>query len=404
MSVDWANRQRDTNKLVRRIAKYIFSKESISAEQLYGLSKLSWITNSYEGENASYISSTKIPALAAIFNRDYKKVSIDEVAKDVADILQDSNITVEISKHTGFTNFYKAYRNSAYVWIEDNFDILLPMYKSAFLAKNSEDRKRIITQIANTPGIPKANHPEQLMKPEYFLTPTFFMLDAEIKFPLINGNEWVKNLLKKLEVQGKSLPDQYDAMIKLYGVGGIIDAADLDQVGRDIPDFISIPGKKAKKKLLEKKDTKNTAELPLKDETDVKVIKHSGTIKQRRIHNQLTNKVLNSLSSFTLLEGCDDSCMFDVLVKDYDGDENDLIIEVKSSIERSNIRMAIGQLFDYLYELKGDDEPHIAILLPEKPDNKAIQLLNWMDIGMLWFEGDNIHTSSDWLEPIATVS
>ncbi|ARD45119.1 hypothetical protein [Colwellia sp. PAMC 21821] len=404
MSLDWANRQRDTNRLVRRIAKYIFSKDSVSAEQLYGLSKLSWITNSYEGENASYISSTKIPALAAIFSRNYKKVNIDFVAKDVASIVEDSNFSVEVLKHTGFTNFYKAYRNSAYIWIEDNFDLLLPMYKSAFSAKSSEDRRRIIMQIEDTPGIPKANHPDILMKAEYFLTPTFFMLDEEIKFPLINGNKWVKNLLNKLEVQGKSLPVQYDAMIKLYGVGGINDAADVDQVGRDIPDFISSPDAKAKKKLLEKKGTKSTTELSLKDETDVEVIKHAGTIKQRRIHNQLTNKVINSLSSFTLLEGCNDSCMFDVLVKNYNGDKNDLVIEVKSSIEQPNIRMAIGQLFDYWYELKGDEEPHIAILLPEKPDNKAIQLLKWMDIGILWFEEANMQTSTDWLESIATIS
>ncbi|WDE07824.1 hypothetical protein SG34_013620 [Thalassomonas viridans] len=404
MSVDWANRQRDTNKLVRIIAEYVFSQDNISAAQLYGLSKLSWITDSYEGESASYISSTKIPALAAIFNRNYDNLNIQEVAEDVAKIMQNPNVTEWVLKHTGFTNFYKAYRNSVYDWVEDNLQVLLPMYKRAFLAESSEDRKNLFIEIASTSGIPKANHPNQLMKPEYFLTPTFFMLDAEIKFPLINGNEWVKNLLKKLEVQGRSLPEQHDAMVELYGVGGIVDAADLDQVGRDIPDFISSPGKSAKKKLLEGKDTKSTSALPLKDENDVEAIKNSGTIKQRRIHNQLTNKLLDSLSSFTLLEGCDDSCMFDVLVKNYDSEKNDLIIEVKSSIEKSNIRMAIGQLYDYWYELKDDEEPHISILLPERPDDKAIQFLNWMDIGMLWYEGGDLHTSSDWLEHLATVS
>ncbi|ASA57805.1 hypothetical protein [Vibrio gazogenes] len=404
MSVDWANRQRDTNKLVRIVAEYVFDQNEISAEQLYGLSKLSWITNSYEGENAGYLSSTKIPALAAIFNRDYDRLTIQEVAEDVAKIIKNPNVTEWILKHTGFTHFYKAYRNSVYEWVKDNFEVLLPMYKRAFLAQSSQDRRNIVIEIARSSGIPKANHPDQLMKPEYFLTPTFFTLDAEIKFPLINGNEWVKNLLKKLEVQGRSLPEQYDAMVELYGVGGIVDAADLDQVGRDIPDFISAPGKSAKKKLLEGKGTRSPSALPLKDENDVEVIKSSGTIKQRRIHNQLTNKLLDSLSSFTLLEGCDDSCMFDVLVWNYDSDENDLIIEVKSSIEKSNIRMAIGQLYDYWYELKGDKEPHISILLPERPDDRAIQFLDWMEIGMLWYEGDDLHTSSDWLNHIATVS
>lgn len=403
MSVDWANRQRKTNYLVRRIADYIFNQPEITPSQIYGLSKLSWITNSYEGENASYITSTKIPALGNIFNKDYRSLSLEQVAQDIAVIINDPTIVKMIKEQTGFTNFYKAYRNSSLEWVNSNFKTLLPIFKAAYAAKSDLDRKKLIQAIQKTPGIPKANHPEQLMKSEYFLTPAFFMLDKEIKFPLINGNEGVKNLLKALEVQGDDLLTQYTSMIELYGTGGIEDAADLDQVGGDLPDFIETKKKKAKKGLLKSKETKNVNTLPLKDEEDVEVIRKAGTITQRKVHNQLTNMIISSLSNYTLLEGRDNSCMFDVLVQKYN-QKQDLIIEVKSSIEKPNIRMAVGQLFDYWYGLKGDEDPHIAILLPEEPNSECTNFLEWMDVGLMWFEKEQLHTSTEWLGKLAIKS
>ncbi len=212
--------------MVRKIAGYVFKQPKITPIQLYGLSKLSWITKSYMGENASYIESTKIPALENIFDKNYSSLSLAKISQNIATILNDSSITRMVQEHTGFTNFYGAYRNSSLPWVESNFNKLLPMYKAAYVAKNNKDRKKLIQAIQRTPGIPKPNHPG-LMKAEYFLTPTFFMLDEEIKFPIINGNKRVKNQFK-----GSDLLTQYTSMTKLYGTNGINDAADLDQVGR----------------------------------------------------------------------------------------------------------------------------------------------------------------------------
>jgi len=385
--------------MVRRIAEYVFEQPSVTPRQLYGLSKLSWITNSYEGGKASYIKSTKIPALGDIFDRDFTSLSLKEVSQYIALTLKDESVANIVQEHTGFTNFYKAYRNSSLAWVEENFDTLLPMYKSAFAAKNDNDREMLIKAIQRIPGIPKANHQEQLMKAEYLLTPAFFMLDREIKFPLINGNEGVKQLLKALKVKGDDLLKQYRAMVSLYGTGGIEDAADLDQIGNDLPDFIETERTKPKKGLLQKKETKNKNTLPLKDEEDVEVIRKAGTIKQRKIHNQLTNMIRTVLSNYTLLEGRDNSCMFDVLVQKYNK-KHDLIIEVKSSLEKPNIRMAVGQLLDYWYRLKGDEEPHISILLPGEPDSECVKFLEWMDIGLMWFHDDELNTSTDWLNQL----
>lgn len=403
MSVDWAERQRHTNRLARRLADYLFAQSKITARQLYGLSKLSWITDSYEGDVAAYISSTKIPALGDVLETNFSNKPLDQVAKEISKQLGDVTLNALVIEHSGFTNFYKAYRNSVFFWVEENLSTLIPLYKAAYNSNNEKARLKIIKAIAKLPGIPKANHPKHLMKPEYYLTPAFFMLDPEIRFPLINGNEWVQNLLNALNVSDSDLISQYKAMVALYGKGGIVDAADLDQVGRDLPDFLTTNERNATKKLLEKKKTDTDGKLPLKDEADVEAIKRAGTVTQRRIHNQLTNKLRSSLTKFTLLEGRSDECMFDVLVKKYDGGGNDLLIEVKSSIESPHIRMAVGQLFNYWFTLKEHDEPHLAMLLPERPSQEVEKFLKWVDVGLIWLENDRLCTGDKWLEPFAYI-
>lgn len=400
MSVNWAERQRHTNQLARKLAGPLFSQRNVTANQLYGLSKLAWITNSYEGEAAAYIASTKIPALGDVLVTDFSNVPLADVANIVSSKFGDPSLHTLITGHTGFTNFYKAYRNSALKWIEDNIEILLPLYKSAYSPKGNLGRLKIVEAIAELPGVPKANHPEQLMKPEYLLTPAFFILDPDVRFPLINGNEWVQNLLKKLNVADSDLVSQYKAMTGLYGTGGIRDAADLDQIRNDLPDFVTSGKKVATKKLLEEKDVISHSNLPLKDEKDIESIRKAGTTIQRRKHNKLTNMLRNSLAKFTLLEGKSDECMFDVLVKRYDG-EIDLLIEVKSSIETANIRMAVGQLFHYWYELNQGDKTHVAVLLPDRPSEGSESFLKWMNIGLLWFEGDQLCTVDSWLQCVA---
>ena len=191
-------------------------------------------------------------------------------------------------------------------------------------------------------------------------------------------------------------------MVGLYGRSRIEDAADLDQIQGDLLDFLAANERPAAKQLLEKKD--GTGELPLKDEADVEAIRKAGTATQRRLHNRLTNQLRDSLAKFTLLEGKSNTCMFDVLVERYDSSGNDLLIEVKSSIERPYIRMAVGQLFDYWFTLKGDEKPHLAVLLPKRPGEEVASFLQRMCVGLMWFEGGQLCTADDRLGHLACKS
>jgi len=399
MSASWAERQRRTNKLIRILAKHVFEQDEVKAIHLYGLSKLTWISKSNAPENTSYISSVKIPALSDIFGIDFRDRSLTQIANYISDMIRDPDIEALITGHTGFTKFYNAYRNSVLIWIEDNFDELLPMYKNAFSLESESSRKELINDISKLDRIPLDDTLSKTMGVEHFLTPTFFSLDSKVLFPLINGSDGVKKLLKKLDVSSKSLAAQYDAMIKLINSNGIEDAADLDQINQDLVDFISIQNYPAKKGLL--KPIKNNVEaLTLKDEDDILTLYKAREITQKQIHNQLTNQLTKILVDYTLTEGKDNSCMFDVIVKKFDGD-SDLLIEAKSSIEQAHIRMAIGQLFDYGFTLKDQQVNHLAILLPFKPEPKQIELLKWLNIGCLWINNEILITNTDWLLSIA---
>ncbi|MCX7066919.1 MAG: hypothetical protein NTW85_04400 [Methylococcales bacterium] len=404
MSENWAERQRRTNQLVRIAADYVFNQktvqQTVQPEHLYGLCKLTWITDGRNVDNLTYVKNAKIPALGLIFQKDFSDKTIVEVAEEISKILDQPDVNKLIISHTGFSNFYKVYSNSSLTWIESNFNELLPLFKKAFQLSNDNEGLELIRKISKLSGIPKPNNPNQKMHPEFLITPVFFALDSRILFPIINGSKGVKNLLKKLKVAGTSLENQYSEMIKLYGTGGIDDAADLDQIGNDITDFVGIAGRKPTKKLLESKPDTGGAELPLKDESDIISLQEARTIISKRLHNGLTNKLKSYLTNYTLIEGRDDRAMFDVLVKNYDKNKNDLLIEVKSSSEAAHIRMAMGQLYDYWFTIKGDIEPHLAILIPSKPDEDIIKLLEWLDIGILWFSGEELETCSDRLDTL----
>ena len=63
--------------------------------------------------------------------------------------------------------------------------------------------------------------------------------------------------------------------------------------------------------------------------------------------------------------------------------------------------MAVGQLFHYWFQQYGEEARHMAILTPTRPAPGAIELLEHLDVGVLWFERDMLATCTSWLSEIA---
>ena len=400
MSNEWATRERNTNHLARTIAAHIFEHGKPTVRQIYGLAGLAWITKNGDGEvSATY--TKKVKMLGNALNEDFSSKYLNDVANEVSKKIGNQSVHKLVLNDTGFTNFYNAYRNSVEGWAKSNYSDLLQMCQDAMRAKSIDERITLMKKIEKLPKIARPNG-KPSMSPENYLTPLFFMLDQDIKFPIINGRKNVKKLLKSIGVSDKSLAEQAKYMMKLYGKQGIRDAADIDCLGEPIEIFA---GKN--KHILDKREHGRI--MPIKDEDDIKVISKATTKWQQQKHNKLTNKLIENLDSYRLYEGKEQSCRYDVLVKGYHyrNDEVDLLIEVKSSIEMPHVRLAVGQLYDYCFNLEKENKNQkykLVVLLPQRPADSVVEFLEWMKIGLLWFSDNKLCTETKWLQSIATYS
>jgi hypothetical protein len=165
------------------------------------------------------------------------------------------------------------------------------------------------------------------------------------------------------------------------------------QIGKEIgvPGGISkIPGyRRMLSTVGEPLTTKPLAPLRLgiKDDQDLAVLSKGRTVQMQRLHNAMTNGLLRIVGARRVVyEGNRQEAMFDVLIQDYQTQKRDLLIEVKSSTNVADVRLAIGQLLDYRRFVNRPDATDLAVLLPEEPNAHVRELLKTCDILLLWFE------------------
>jgi hypothetical protein len=381
---EWADRQRLTNKLVRFCYNYLSQTNRLNAETIHALCKLTWITGGEDHhDNFARLFATKIPALETIFLGNYQQGGLEDIAKDIQakSGAPKLKVTPLIMQHTGFTNFYNVYRNSSLTWIKANLETIKSILSGAAELKSDNQGAMIVSEIDNLPGI-LAPSETRSTHSEYLLTPVCFCLDPRLRFPIINGSENVKILLQGFQVLNSELVDKYSALVTLLGQPGIKDAADLDQIRSWNISAVTALKKQFRLAIPKSKD------LALKDEEDYEVLRKNLSINAKRIHNNLTNQLI-TLFDGRIVEGSDSQCKFDALVKDHNKGR-DLLIEVKSSTEIADVRMAIGQLLDYHRQLDNRNNVSMAVLLPKEPDRNVKDLLKYAKIGLLWFKGDKL--------------
>jgi hypothetical protein len=69
-------------------------------------------------------------------------------------------------------------------------------------------------------------------------------------------------------------------------------------------------------------------------------------------------------------------------------EERQNLIEAKGTINRQDIRMAVGQLLDYAHQIRKDlGDPNKAILLPEKPNQNNAGWVESAGINIIWRSG-----------------
>jgi hypothetical protein len=147
-----------------------------------------------------------------------------------------------------------------------------------------------------------------------------------------------------------------------------------------VPSGISkIPGyKRMLSTIGEPLATKPVASLRLgiKDDQDLVFLSKARTIQMRRLHNSMTTALLHIVGAGKVVyAGNRQEAMFDALILNYEGHERDLLIEVKSSTNIADVRLAVGQLVDYRRFVNRPAATDLAILLPEEPNAHVRELL-----------------------------
>ena len=88
----------------------------------------------------------------------------------------------------------------------------------------------------------------------------------------------------------------------------------------------------------------------------------------------------------TAASGAEQTCLFDAIVREYQGTDRHLLIEVKTDDSPPMCRMAIGQLFDYRRLRRDRAAIDLAVLFHAKPSKAAISLVAFVGVKALWFD------------------
>ena len=362
-----------TSELIKLCYQYQFKEKKIIPEKIHSLCRLTW-----GSDNKQY----KLASLWQIWG---KRRNVPYLT-DLND-LKAFGFPLAIGKlanePTGFVNFYTAYRNSSLLWIRRHYkQVSSIIYKAARL-KSDDEARELADAIDNLPRIPKAHRQPGKISPNSLLTPLVACLDPRLRFPVVNKEGGVLELHKKLDISTSSLLDQFDSLIRLIGQYGITNSLMLDTVSYKLAHM------KLPTETIETKPPPKPGGKPLgkKDDEDIVIISNGYTGKARRIHNSMTNKLIVICKKLGLRieEGKYRENRFDALILNYNNNGKDLLIEAKGATSRSDLRLALGQLYDYRRKRSHRAATDLAVLLPEKPNIDDIDFLGDAGINVIWF-------------------
>lgn len=213
------------------------------------------------------------------------------------------------------------------------------------------------------------------------LAPVLACLDPQRRFPIMNARtrKLLSVLRHKANVEGAL------SLSRLIGHYGIKDSYYLDV-------YASTQGAKFKTAKRSKKvrvpDPKSVG-LKSEEAAVANLAKRKVVIRKR--HNALINKFLHAVEWKLVPKQSE----YDLLIEDWKPGRW-LLIEAKTETEgvpgRTQIRQAIGQLFDYRWRSfhATKDKVDLALLTPTKPGRDILDLLAELGIEALWFDRDRL--------------
>lgn len=377
----WDERERRTSKLIRACyATYVAAREP-TAEQLYALCKLTWLSKGKGGDLTDNTAAVVAPAFSLLTGREFTATSRAELVQELVAIDAPELIVSLAAEPVGFVNYYTGFRNIAKVWLENHHGEVCPIVTAVIQAKRDADASEAYGMIDHLPPLPRPGAGDG--KPRSLLTPLLACLDQRGgRAPIINERKvW---LLKKLHLASASLRDQHDGLVNLINQVGIRDAFDLDVADEEkIDAALRSPARGP---------WRGPGSKPMGErcDDDVEYMHRTDLVTMRHRHNAITNalRTICEAAGLSVEEGSDQTCLYDALLRSYSGTERHLLIEVKTDDAPPMCRMAVGQLLDYRRQLSDRAAIDLAVLFPAKPSAAARTFLNYVGVSALWLDDE----------------
>jgi len=282
-----------------------------------------------------------------------------------------------IASETGITHYYKAFRRATVRFIKVNSSLVHTAFRRVSTDTSQIERKisgvgRLVERLGD---VRAANRKIAAFNG---LTPVLACLDPNRRFPIMNDR--TRSLLRVIRAQ----PDANGvvALYKLIGLYNVKNSFELDAYafGEDFSGVKKVPARSSTRT--------DFKDIGLKSEINSIANISAKSTKIKKRHNRLINRLGDALLWRKIVE-----FRFDALVRNWK-DGRHLLIEAKTESEetagRTQIRQAIGQLYDYRFTHFPGEKIDLAILLPKRPKEDKLSLLASLHIAVLWFEGKKL--------------
>jgi len=381
---DWYKTHQNTAALLQAVTASL-DVENLSGDAMWQLMRLTWVTNNAHGVSPNHWQTLKVPALASLFG---KRVDIrDDPATTIRAMGLPAKIESAAILETGAVNFRRVWRNTARPWCGENGNALRAIIRAATRrGMSQEERVALAARIEKLPHIPSPNSKANA-RAVLAVSPIVAFLDPQRRFPIINGRPEVAQLLAKLGLTNRGLEDQVHHLTGLVGKFGVEDAFLLDIFAKEISELVTEAGPAQPPNTGHKSET----HLPDYDVDERLATQKATTVVYQNRHNKMTKALKQLFEGYELVTSYDHDCNYDVLVKDYDQNLRDLLIEAKPDPDKGAIRIAIGQLLDYRRFLNRPAATDSAVLTISPPSKSHIDLLEELQITAIWYTDETCH-------------
>ena len=375
---NWVKSERETARLVQLLWRHSKKSDQSNPEFFKILIRCSWV-NGGDKEPRRRLRNREIANWLGL----NKSASDDQLSHALQSQWgfgeKDANWLV--TTPSGITNFYSAHRTEFFRQVELQSKPIGRIFRLAAQFDTDVDKKieRIAKMTFGLASFKVPNGGESSMFNG--LTPVLACLDPHGRFPIVNAQtaDLLKLIRHNTDITGVL------ALRRLIGKFGISDSFDLDVYSSNLDK----PSLQSKRGVTVGPPQSRSVGLKSEEQSIAEYAKRKVVIRKK--HNELTNKFKLAVEwKHELLERD-----YDILIENWRRGRL-LLIEAKSEtvglLGRTQLRQAIGQLFDYRWQSfrQQIDNVDLALLTPTKPEKEILDLLKILKIEALWFEGKTL--------------